>query len=112
MGELVPLQQRSLLAHEAIGLPGRIECEGMPTLRCSVVDVSLEGASMWVPSAALPDVFALRTVGAVRHICEVVWRNGEMVGARFLAHDQLPAPVALEEMKHTNAVFGRRQTKP
>src|SRR5690348_11442724 len=112
MGELVPLQQRRLMAREAIGIPGRIECEGQPSLRCSVVDISMQGASVWVPSASLPDVFTLKTVGAVRHVCETVWRKGEMVGARFVAHDQFSSPFALHEITEVAAVFGRRQTAP
>jgi hypothetical protein len=110
MGDLVPLQHQRLAAREAIGLPGRIEREGLPALRCSVVDISLEGASLWVPSAALPDLFALRTVGAVRHVCEVVWRKGEMVGARFLGHEQPLSPAINAEQSCTE--FGRRRDKP
>ena len=112
MGELVPLQQRRLMAREAIGLPGRIEREGHPALRCSVVDISLQGASLWVPSASLPDVFTLRTLGAARHVCEIVWRNGEMVGTRFLTHAPVSAPIALHEINESGSVFGRRQTTP
>jgi hypothetical protein len=71
-----------------VGVPGQIEREKRRPLRCKVIGVSLHGVCVWAPATALPDIFALSSVGT-RHVCEVLWRKDDMVGARFVGLDRL-----------------------
>lgn len=89
MGELVSLSERRSSVRHRVGVPGQIEREGQRPLRCTLVDISLHGACVSAPSTALPNVFVLKGAGAVRHVCEVLWRKGYTVGVRFVGIDQL-----------------------
>ena len=61
--------------------------EKEPLRRCSVLDISDIGARIELESdEELPAQFILGFTesGAGRRICEVVWRNGLIVGVKFL----------------------------
>jgi hypothetical protein len=62
-----------------------------PWIECIVVDVSDDGACLEVGALAVPDLFGLAFTagGEVLRICSLVWRRGEMVGARFVSAKEL-----------------------
>jgi hypothetical protein len=72
-------------------LPGSILPGGcLPSLRCVIVDLSQFSASINVLGATVPDKFvlSLNPNSTVTRDCEVIWREGLMVGVRFVANDK------------------------
>jgi hypothetical protein len=62
-----------------------------PWVECVIVDVSDGGACLDVGALAVPEVFGLAFTagGEVLRVCTLVWRRGELVGARFLTAKEL-----------------------
>jgi hypothetical protein len=62
-----------------------------PWIECLIVDVSDEGACLDVGALAVPDLFGLAFTagGEVLRICSLVWRRGELIGARFVSAKEL-----------------------
>ena len=62
-----------------------------PWIECVIVDVSDEGACLEVGALAVPELFGLAFTagGEVLRICSLVWRQGEMIGARFVTAKEL-----------------------
>ena len=62
-----------------------------PWIECIVVDVSDDGACLEVGALAVPDLFGLAFTsgGEVLRVCSLVWRRGELVGARFVSAKEL-----------------------
>ena len=62
-----------------------------PWIECLIVDVSDEGACLEVGALAVPDLFGLAFTagGEVLRICSLVWRRGELIGARFVTANEL-----------------------
>jgi hypothetical protein len=62
-----------------------------PWIECLIVDVSDQGTCLDVGALAVPDLFGLAftTGGEVLRVCELVWRRGELVGARFVSAKEL-----------------------
>ena len=60
-------------------------------IECFVLDVSENGACLEVGDLAVPKVFglALTSGGEVRRLCRLVWRRGELIGARFVTASEL-----------------------
>ena len=55
-----------------------------PAMReCTIRDISSTGVKLVVPGALTSDQFTLFDEEAVEHRCLVIWRLGELVGARF-----------------------------
>ncbi|HXD46825.1 MAG TPA: PilZ domain-containing protein [Pseudolabrys sp.] len=94
MGELISLSERRAFLRRGISLPAQIERDGQAPLRCQLIDVSRHGACLSAPDIALPNVFVLKVPDASRHACEVLWRDGRMLGVRFAEVDQLLARTA------------------
>ncbi|MET0678872.1 MAG: PilZ domain-containing protein [Bradyrhizobium sp.] len=63
---------------------------------CQILDVSEDGACLDVGDLAVPKMFglALTAGGEVRRICALVWRQGELVGVRFVSARELRQGVA------------------
>lgn len=63
------------------------------TVACSVRDVSATGARLRVDSSlTIPDTFELIIeVDGLEANCQVVWRNGNELGARFLGAPRIVA---------------------
>lgn len=63
------------------------------TLSCTVRDISATGARVRVDgSVSAPDTFDLIIqIDGLEASCEVVWRNGNEVGVRFLAAPRMVA---------------------
>jgi hypothetical protein len=62
-----------------------------PWIECLIVDVSDEGACLDVGALSVPDLFGLAFTagGEVLRVCSLVWRRGELVGARFVTAKEL-----------------------
>jgi hypothetical protein len=62
-----------------------------PWIECTVLDVGHQGVRLDVGEVPLPDMFGLAFTagGQVIRVCSLVWRKGEMVGARFLSANEL-----------------------
>ena len=55
-----------------------------PAIReCMIKDVSSTGVKLVVPGGLASDQFTLFDGESVEHRCLVIWRLGELVGARF-----------------------------
>jgi len=67
-----------------------------PWIACHILDVSEDGACLDVGDLAVPKMFglALTAGGEVRRICALVWRQGELVGVRFVSARELRQGVA------------------
>jgi hypothetical protein len=70
-----------------------------PWIECLIVDVSDEGACLDVGALAVPDLFGLAFTagGEVLRICSLVWRRGELIGARFVSAKELRAGLAPDD---------------
>jgi hypothetical protein len=62
-----------------------------PWIECTVLDVGHQGVRLDVGDVPLEDMFGLAFTagGQVIRVCSLVWRKGEMVGARFLTANEL-----------------------
>lgn len=80
--------------HERIdyGRPGFIiPAPDAPWLECFILDVSDSGLCLEIGALVVPKLFGVSftSSGAVIRVCELAWRRGELVGARFLSAQQL-----------------------
>ena len=62
-----------------------------PWIECMIVDVSDNGVCLEVGALAVPNLFGLAFTagGEVLRICALVWRRGELIGARFVTAKEL-----------------------
>jgi hypothetical protein len=62
-----------------------------PWIECHILDVSDAGACLEVGALAVPELFGLAFTagGEVLRVCSLVWRRGEIVGARFVSAKEL-----------------------
>jgi hypothetical protein len=62
-----------------------------PWIECTVLDVGHQGVRLDVGGLPLGDMFGLAFTagGQVIRVCSLVWRKGELVGARFLSANEL-----------------------
>jgi len=62
-----------------------IVASNLPPIRCTVVNISEEGAGLWVGSTfGIPDNFDLLTEGdSMKHPCRVVWKEAHKFGVQF-----------------------------
>jgi hypothetical protein len=62
-----------------------------PWIECVILDVSDQGACLEVGALAVPELFGLAFTagGEVLRVCSLVWRRGEMIGARFVTAKEL-----------------------
>ena len=75
-----------------------------PWIECLVLDVSENGACLDVGDLAVPKMFglALTSGGEVLRVCTLIWRRGELIGARFVSAKELrqgPAPAGEADPK-------------
>jgi hypothetical protein len=61
-----------------------------PWIECTI-EVSDEGVSLDVGGLAVPELFGLAFTagGEVLRVCSLIWRQGELVGARFVTAKEL-----------------------
>jgi hypothetical protein len=62
-----------------------------PWIECVIVDVSNNGACLDVGALAVPHLFGLAFTagGEVLRVCSLIWRRGELIGARFVTAKEL-----------------------
>jgi hypothetical protein len=62
-----------------------------PWIECTINEVSDEGVSLDVGGLVVPELFGLAFTarGEVLRVCSLVWRQGELVGARFVTAKEL-----------------------
>jgi len=67
-----------------------------PWIECTIVDVSNGGVCLAVGALAVPKLFGLAftSTGEVLRVCMLVWRRGEVLGARFVTAKELRAGLA------------------
>jgi hypothetical protein len=80
--------------HARIGFqkPGYvIPTPDSPWIECEVVDISQGGVCIDVGNLFIPDLFgvAFSPAGEVLRICRRIWRDGPLVGARFVSAKEL-----------------------
>lgn len=63
----------------------RILLDGFAKRDCRIVDISESGARLVVSSTTqLPRRFSIAFPSSSSRPCELIWRNGTMVGVKFL----------------------------
>jgi hypothetical protein len=62
-----------------------------PWIECTIVKVSDDGVCLEVGALAVPKIFGLAFTagGEVLRVCLLIWRRGEMIGARFVTAKEL-----------------------
>ena len=62
-----------------------------PWIECMIVEVSDDGVCLEVGALAVPKIFGLAFTagGEVLRVCKLIWRRGELVGARFVSAREL-----------------------
>jgi hypothetical protein len=62
-----------------------------PWVECTVIDVGHKGVRLDVGSLPLAEMFGISFTagGEVVRVCSMVWRQGDLVGARFLTPTEL-----------------------
>ena len=62
-----------------------------PWIECVITEVTDEGVCLDVGALAVPELFGLAFTagGEVLRVCALVWRQGEIVGARFVTAREL-----------------------
>jgi hypothetical protein len=81
-----------------------------PWIECTVVDVSDEGACLEVGALVVPDLFgvAFTASGEVLRVCSLVWRRGELIGARFVSAKELRQGFVVSDGEPAKAPAARR----
>jgi hypothetical protein len=62
-----------------------------PWIECTILEVSDTGVCLEVGALAVPKIFGLAFTagGEVLRVCLLIWRQGEMIGARFVTAKEL-----------------------
>lgn len=62
-----------------------------PWIECVITEISDDGVCLDVGALAVPELFGLAFTagGEVLRVCSLVWRQGEMLGARFVTAKEL-----------------------
>ncbi len=60
-------------------------------IECVITEISDDGVCLDVGALAVPELFGLAFTagGEVLRVCSLVWRQGEMLGARFVTAKEL-----------------------
>jgi len=70
-----------------------------PWIECLIVDVSDKGVCLDVGALPVPNLFGLAFTpgGEVLRVCTLVWRSGELIGARFVTAKELREGLAPDD---------------
>jgi hypothetical protein len=62
-----------------------------PWIECMILDVSEGGVCLDVGALSVPKIFGLAFTagGEVLRVCSLIWRRGELIGARFVTAKEL-----------------------
>jgi hypothetical protein len=60
-------------------------------IECTIIDVSDSGVCLEVGALAVPKLFGLAFTagGEVLRVCHLIWRRGELIGARYVTAKEL-----------------------
>jgi hypothetical protein len=74
-----------------------------PWIECRIIDISAGGVCVDVGSLVIPDIFGLSfdARGTVVRVCLSKWRNGPMIGARFVTAKELREGPGLQDRPTT-----------
>ena len=78
-------EDRRIEPRHRVGESGSVALDEHTSIGCLVHDLSASGVRITLPdAAAIPAVFLLSaSCLPAAAVCHVVWRNDEMIGARF-----------------------------
>lgn len=77
------LSDRRETVRHVVNRPAKLQ-ESPAMRECTIRDISDTGVKLVVPGGLASDEFTLFDGEAVEHRCLVIWRLGELVGARFV----------------------------
>jgi hypothetical protein len=62
-----------------------------PWIECLIADISESGLCLEVGALVIPEIFAVAFTpcGSVRRVCMIAWRQGPLIGARFVSAKEL-----------------------
>ena len=62
-----------------------------PWIECMILEVSDDGVCLDVGALSVPKIFGLAFTagGEVLRVCSLIWRRGELIGARFVTAKEL-----------------------
>jgi PilZ domain len=82
----VSKQDRRKASRKHLRFPAWVESADREPLECVVVDMTLKGAQLRAPNAALPNEFTvlLDNKSSLKRRCRVIWRKGFTVGLEFV----------------------------
>jgi hypothetical protein len=62
-----------------------------PWIECTILEVADDGVCLEVGALAVPQIFGLSFTagGEVLRVCQLTWRKGELIGARFVSVSEL-----------------------
>jgi hypothetical protein len=62
-----------------------------PWIECIIVEVSDDGVCLDVGALSVPRIFGLAFTagGEVLRVCSLIWRKGELIGARYVTAKEL-----------------------
>lgn len=76
------LNDRRIAVRQVVNRTAKLQ-ESPAMRECTIRDISATGVKLVVPGGIASDQFMLFDGEAVEHRCLVIWRLGELVGARF-----------------------------
>jgi PilZ domain len=76
------LSDRRVAVRHVVNRPAKLQ-ESPAMRECTIRDISTTGVKLVVPGGLAADEFTLFDGEAVEHRCLVIWRLGDLVGARF-----------------------------
>jgi PilZ domain len=77
------LNDRRIAVRHVVNRPAKL-LESPAARECTIRDISATGVKLVVPGGMASDQFTLFDGEAIEHRCSVIWRLGELVGARFV----------------------------
>ncbi len=78
------LQERRGAVRQIVNRPAKFQVSPVtPVRECRIRDISDTGVRLVVADELASDHFTLYDTGGVERRCVVIWRLGEVVGARF-----------------------------
>jgi hypothetical protein len=96
--------RKNLGAHKNVRVdlhkPGfLIPAPDAPWIECVILDVSDDGVCLDVGALSVPKIFGLAFTagGEVLRVCRLIWRRGELIGARFVTAKELRQGFVLSE---------------
>jgi hypothetical protein len=81
----VPVRERRKHRRKVLITNATVEVDGA-SRPCRVLNISAEGAHLALDQTSLPERFVLllSANGSVRRLCDLVWRNDDEIGVRFV----------------------------